>query len=52
MKRYERIALRRMAAGFVLALYLAMRSDAGTIAEWALWPWLAVAVALMIMEVP
>ena len=48
MKRYERVALRRMTAGFVLATWLALRSDAGNIAEWVLLPWLMVAVALMI----
>ena len=47
MKRYERVALRRMVAGFGLALYLAMRSDAGTITEGALWPLWAVAVSLL-----
>ena len=47
MKRYERVALRRMVVGFGLALYLAMRSDAGTITEGALWPLWAVAVSLL-----
>lgn len=45
MKRYERIALRRLAVGFGLALYLAMRSDAGNGMLWPLW---MAALALMI----
>ena len=45
MKRYERVALRRMVAGFGLALYLAMRSDAGNGMLWPLW---MAALALMI----
>ena len=45
MKRYERVALRRLAVGFGLALYLAMRSDAGNGMLWPLW---MAALALMI----
>ena len=48
MKRYERVALRRMVAGFGLALYLSLRSDAGTIADGVLWTLMPVALALMI----
>lgn len=48
MKRYEKVALRRFAAGFGLALYLAMRSDAGTIADGVLWPLMLVAVVLLL----
>ena len=48
MKRYERVALRRMVAGFGLALYLAMQSDAAAIAEWAMCLLVPVALALMI----
>ena len=33
MKRYERRAVVLLASGLALALYLAMRSDVGTIAE-------------------
>ena len=47
MKRYERRAVVLLASGLALALYLAMRSDAGTIAEGALWPLWAVAVSLL-----
>ena len=47
MKRYEKVAAVLMVCGFALALYLAMRSDAGTIAEGALWPLWAVAVSLL-----
>ena len=48
MKRYEKVALRRMVAGFGLALYLALRSDAGTIADGVLWTLMPVALVLMI----
>ena len=47
MKRYERRAVALLASGLALALYLAMRSDAGTITEGALWPLWAVAVSLL-----
>lgn len=48
MKRYEKVAAVLMVLGFALAMYLAMRSDGGTITEAALWPWLLVAVALQL----
>lgn len=47
MKRYEKVAAVLMVCGFALALYLAMRLDAGTITEGALWPLWAVAVSLL-----
>lgn len=47
MKRYERRAVALLVSGLALALYLAMRSDAGTITEGALWPLWAVAVSLL-----
>ena len=47
MKRYERRAVALLASGFALALYLTMRSDAGTITEGALWTLWAVAVSLL-----
>lgn len=47
MKRYEKVAAVLMVCGFALALYLAMRSDAGTMAEGTLWPLWAVAVSLL-----
>ena len=48
MKRYEKVAASLMVCGFALALYLAMRSDANTIAEGALWPWAFIAAALQL----
>ena len=51
MKRYERTAAVLMVSGLVLALYLAMRSDAGTIAEGALWRWAAVSVVLQLTAI-
>lgn len=48
MKRYEKVAAVLMVLGMVLSMYLAMRSDANTIAEGALWPWLLLAAALLI----
>lgn len=48
MKRYEKVAAVLMVCGFALALYLALRSDAGTIAELMLWLCLPLAAALMI----
>lgn len=47
MKRYERRAVALLVSGLALALYLAMRSDAGTITEGVLWPLWAVAVSLL-----
>lgn len=47
MKRYERRAVALLVSGLALALYLAMRSDAGTITEGALWPLWAVAVPML-----
>lgn len=47
MKRYERRAVALLASGLALALYLAMRSDAGTITEGTLWPLWAAAVSLL-----
>ncbi len=51
MKRYERVALRRMVVGLGLAVYLAMRSDAGTIADGVLWPLMLVAVGLQLTAI-
>ena len=48
MKRYERRAVALLASGLALALDLAMRSDAGTIADGMLWPLWMAALALMI----
>ncbi len=48
MKRYEKVAVTLMALGFTLAMYLALRSDAGTIAEAALWPWASVSAILQL----
>lgn len=48
MKRYEKAALCRLLTGAVLALYLAIRSDAGNLADVVLWLCLPLAVALMI----
>lgn len=48
MKRYEKVALVLMVCGFALAMYLAMRSDAATLDDAALWPWLLLAAALLI----
>ncbi|MBR3778179.1 MAG: hypothetical protein IKL13_00435 [Clostridia bacterium] len=48
MKRYEKVAAVLMVLGMALSMYLAMRSDAGTIAEGALWPWLLLAAALQL----
>ena len=47
MKRYEKVALVLMVLGMALSMYLAMRSDAGTITEGVLWPLWAVAVPLL-----
>ena len=47
MKRYERRAVALLVSGLALALWLALRSDAGTITEGALWPLWAVAVSLL-----
>lgn len=48
MKRYEKVAASLMVLGMALSIYLAMRSDVGTIAEATLWPWLFLAAALLI----
>lgn len=45
MKRYERRAVALLVSGLALALYLAMRSDAGNGMLWPLW---MAALALMI----
>ena len=51
MKRYEKAAAVLLASGLVLALYLAMRSDAGTIAEGVLWVWAAVSAVLQLTAI-
>ena len=47
MKRYEKVAAVLMTAGFVLALFLAVCSDADSIANTLMYPWLFMAAALM-----
>lgn len=48
MKRYEKVAAVLMVLGMALSMYLAMRSDAGTLDDAVLWPWLLLAAALLI----
>lgn len=51
MKRYEKVALVLMVLGMALSLYLAMRSDAGTIAERMLWPLMLLAAGLQLTAI-
>lgn len=48
MKRYEKVALVLMMLGMALSMYLAMRSDAATLDDAVLWPWLLLAAALQL----
>ena len=51
MKRYERVAASLMVCGFALAMYLAMRSDAGVIDGAALWGWASVSAILQLTAI-
>ena len=51
MKRYEKVAAVLMVLGMALSMYLAMRSDAGTLDNAVLWPWLLLAAALQLTAI-